>query len=107
MKVRRPEYRKKRWYKNRTRRRNPIGRVFRRLYEGFASAVIMPRLSCLASTAPSGRTVRWGGEGLYFDVVVAKNESTVSGLATTRVISQETVPDELRQSAAAIRASLP
>ncbi len=74
--VRRSEYKRKRWYKRRANRRNPLDRTLKKVYGGFRGefarlfSLQTPLLSALRKGA-DGRSVNWGGNGMYFDVVTS------------------------------------
>ena len=68
--VRRKEFKRKRWYRRRERKRMPFSRVLKQVYADMRAVIVplnTPLLSCLRTANPESR-VRWGGNNYYFDV---------------------------------------
>lgn len=86
MKVRRAEFKRKRNAKRGWRRRHPLERLLKDMYNSAYIALVglrTPLLDCLERHTTTN--TKWGGLGLHFDVAV-------SGPLTTRVTSKGVVP---------------
>ncbi len=74
--TRRAEYKRKRWYKRRAARRNPMDRTLKGLFREFRASMVAlfnqktPLLSIIRK-AGDGPSMHWGGDGMYFDVVAS------------------------------------
>ena len=67
MKVRRPEFKRARAYRQRKHKRYPLGRLLRDVYSDMRSMWTLPIMRPL----PSFSSPRWGANVLYFDVVTS------------------------------------
>lgn len=89
--LRRAEFKRSRWYRRRERKRER-GKLMGALQRMYAAVrmPIFPQFDCLIRLdAPS--EMRWGGTGVYFDVVI-QPDNALSGPLTTQATSQDAVP---------------
>lgn len=73
--LRRPEFKRKRWYKRRYWKRQPIARIFKTVYSDLAASMIplqTPLLGMLKKHQTEGTGMKWGGRAMYFDVTVGE-----------------------------------
>lgn len=86
MKLRRKEYKRKRWYKRRAARRHPLSRILKDFYinirDNWTIATLVATPLCGVARIPGQREVRWGGDGMYFDIAV--EGSPLGDAQTTR-----------------------
>jgi len=89
MKLRRPEFKRKRRYKRRERQRHRISRLFKNLYSDMRFR-LFPIATPFVAMRTAEKKVVWGGSGMYFDIV-GSEASPEAGAVTTRATMSEEV----------------